>query len=460
MGTDRTVPDSRARSRRRHLLRIWADLAAVDPFPQLDRWLAQRMRRERSFGKRDRQWYTEALFTLVRFAYPALFLEYLRERQPYPADDSAWERRLDEFSHAVNGPAAFRTALFGADFDRLYDVTHARALYDTRSQCSGEGPAASDTLLSPFASAASRTTHVELRLAWHGAPSWVTPFLAHRTTRSGWDTATRDAFIAMQSHRPPAWLRLPDIAAAKRLTAALRDRGYKTEATGLAVRVANPPGLQTLEQLAGGPVHMQDLASQGIGDMVTPQTKESVWDCCTGGGGKALQIATRHPSSRVYASDIRGYKLGELCRRAERGQVPPITTVQWDAARETIPPFAPSGGFDWVLVDAPCSGSGTWRRNPDGRLRWAPSELDALTSLQRRLLHSALRAVRPGGHVVYATCSWFVEENEDVVEQVLERVPSASLQRSMLLGCPGADADTAYAAVIARTMAPSGESVL
>ncbi len=448
-GSDREAGSKRDLSRRRHLLRLWQDLAAIEPFPQLDRWLARRMRRERSFGKRDRRWYTEALFTLVRFAYPALLLAFVRKQPTPPADDTAWQERLDQLANVLKEPAAFRSALFHADFDCIYAFADARARTETGSEAAAGLSAADSALLASFASAASRGTHPKLRLAWHGLAPWVAPLLTRRAARSGWDGTVHDTFLAMQSRRPPAWLRLSDLTAAQRLSSALAARGADAAPAGMAVRVTDPPNVRELEQLAGGPVEMQDLASQGIANRVTPRPGESVWDCCAGAGGKALQIAARHPSARLYASDTRGYKLGELSRRATRAGAPPITTLRWDAARQTRPPFAPSEGFDWVLVDAPCSGSGTWRRNPDGRLRWALSDLEELTALQRRLLRSALAAVKPGGHVVYATCSWFVEENEDVVERVLDTFHSASLRESALLGCPAADADTAYAAVMA-----------
>src|SRR6185437_100511 len=85
------------------------------------------------------------------------------------------------------------------------------------------------------------------------------------------------------------------------------------------------------------------------------------------------------------------------------------------------------GGFDRVLIDAPCSGAGTWRRNPDAKWRLTPADLDSLVDLQRRILDSASRLVKPGGRLVYATCSLFQEENADQVQAFLDAHPDFAL---------------------------------
>jgi len=127
--------------------------------------------------------------------------------------------------------------------------------------------------------------------------------------------------------------------------------------------------------------------------------------------------------------------------------------------------IARHGGFDWVLVDAPCSSSGTWRRNPDARLRSLDDDLPKLNALQSQLLTQAAQCVRPEGKLVYGTCSFHNCENEDIIAAFLEnekleneRLQQASLQNNggwelleqTLLGCPASDSDTMFVAVLRR----------
>jgi 16S rRNA (cytosine967-C5)-methyltransferase len=103
------------------------------------------------------------------------------------------------------------------------------------------------------------------------------------------------------------------------------------------------------------------------------------------------------------------------------------------------------------LVDAPCSSSGTWRRNPDARWRFAPADTAELVVLQQKILHNSAVAVRVGGHLVYATCSWQVSENEAQVALFLQSNPTFSLISQAMLGAPQIDADTMFVAVLKRS---------
>jgi len=154
----------------------------------------------------------------------------------------------------------------------------------------------------------------------------------------------------------------------------------------------------------------------------------------------------------VYATDLREAPLRDLKKRAKRGGFASIRAYPWDG--ESTPDFgravAKRGGFERVLVDAPCSGSGTWRRNPDGRLRTEPWQLVKITETQSRLLDLAAGSVKPGGLLVYATCSWFCEENEDVTSAFAAKHPEFELVEQRLHGSPQLDADTTFSAVFKR----------
>ncbi|MFO7610035.1 MAG: RsmB/NOP family class I SAM-dependent RNA methyltransferase, partial [Candidatus Krumholzibacteriia bacterium] len=202
-----------------------------------------------------------------------------------------------------------------------------------------------------------------------------------------------------------------------------------------------------------GRVDVQDLASQRIGQAVDAQPGQVVWDCCAGAGGKSLQLAALlEGKGAVHATDLYENKLKDLRKRARRAGWANLRAGLWDGDR--LPDFGPEvdrrGGFDRVLVDAPCSGSGTWRRHPDGRLRFAADQLPDLAAVQASLLETAAGAVRPGGLLVYATCSWFTAENEDVVAGFLAARPEFALREQRLHGNPQEDADTTFTAVMER----------
>lgn len=152
-----------------------------------------------------------------------------------------------------------------------------------------------------------------------------------------------------------------------------------------------------------GRIEIQDASSQAaVADLGLPGR---ALDMCAGGGGKALALASLGWS--VTASDIDMGRMGDLPNRAARGG--------HDIGICPAERLAPDAQFDLVFVDAPCSGSGTWRRTPDAKWALTQTRLDDLTGLQREILDRATRHVAPGGQLVYATCSLLQSENEDQV---------------------------------------------
>ena len=179
------------------------------------------------------------------------------------------------------------------------------------------------------------------------------------------------------------------------------------------LRLTKRAALSGLPEFKRGLFELQDEGSQLIGELLAPQAGARVLDLCAGAGGKSLQLAAlMGDRGTVWACDVDPRRLGRANLRITRSGATCIVTRElsglddaWLAAQR--------GTFDAVLVDAPCSGSGTLRRNPD--LKWRTLDLDALGVLQRKLLAAALALAKPGGRVVYATCSLLREENEDVV---------------------------------------------
>jgi 16S rRNA (cytosine967-C5)-methyltransferase len=165
---------------------------------------------------------------------------------------------------------------------------------------------------------------------------------------------------------------------------------------------------------------MQDEGSQIAALLVEAKPGEKVIDFCAGAGGKTLAIAaTMQNKGRILAWDSSAARLKQMQKRLARAGVSNVVThVLTDESDPFIKRHKDSA--DWVVVDAPCSGSGTWRRNPDLKWRFTPEDLQEVKALQASILASAARLVRPGGRLVYITCSVFADENLQQVKQFIE----------------------------------------
>ncbi len=193
------------------------------------------------------------------------------------------------------------------------------------------------------------------------------------------------------------------------------------------IRIKSRPALGQMDSFKKGAFEIQDEGSQLIGLLVGAQPGMQVVDFCAGAGGKTLAIAaTMQNKGRLIACDVLE---GRLIRSRER-----ITRAHADNIQ--IRPLASendkwvkrSGAiYDRVLVDAPCSGTGVWRRNPDARWKQLGPEVAELVALQARILNSAARLVKPGGRLIYATCSLLPDENQNQIETFLAAHPEFSV---------------------------------
>ena len=244
-------------------------------------------------------------------------------------------------------------------------------------------------------------------------------------------------------------LRTTREALASRLAAA----GVETEPAaraphGLVVRAGNP----LLTPVAGtGLFVVQDEASQLVGAFVEARPGERVLDTCASPGGKTTQMAAdMEDRGTIVAADVRPRRVELLVRGVAESGSRIIRVVHADAAMALPVPAV----FDAVLVDAPCSGLGTLRRDPDIKWRRTPDELLVLAARQRQMLEHAAAAVRPGGRVVYSTCSSEPEENEEVVEALLAGHPAFARDRADLRTSPFRDGlEAFFAARLVRSSA-------
>ena len=208
--------------------------------------------------------------------------------------------------------------------------------------------------------------------------------------------------------------------------------GAPTRISPLGIILPSHVRVRSWPEFEEGLIDLQDEGSQLVALAVGAKPGETVVDACAGAGGKTLTLSSMMKNSgRVLSFDPDAQKLQELKKRARRAALTNIETHAVDFGR--FPP-ALAGRADRVLVDAPCTGSGRLRRQPDARWRFGEAEVVAFPALQARLLLRAIDAVRPGGLIVYATCSLLAEENEGVVERVCEtdpRVRPVSLESTL-----------------------------
>lgn len=302
-------------------------------------------------------------------------------------------RRLRSASHAAGGPPGGRAAMLGL---LRQEGRAAEPLFDG----SGYGPAPLTGAERAALAAPVPAAPEPVRLDY---PDWLDGPLRH---------ALGEGFEAAMSalrERAGLWLRVNrlkgDAAAA---VAALAGDGVTAEPGGWtlapdALRVTGGArGVARSRAYAEGLVEIQDVASQAAARVGAARPGETVLDFCAGGGGKTLALgAEMAGEGRLLVHDADPARMADLGKRAARAGL----TV------ETADPGALAGQCDLVFVDAPCSGSGAWRRNPDAKWRLTPTRLAELTALQDEVLDAAAACVRPGGRLVYATCSLLAEEN-------------------------------------------------
>ncbi|MEP7129786.1 MAG: RsmB/NOP family class I SAM-dependent RNA methyltransferase [Sphingomicrobium sp.] len=192
-----------------------------------------------------------------------------------------------------------------------------------------------------------------------------------------------------------------------------------------------PPGSRIDDQpvYRSGLAEVQDEGSQLIAVACEPKNGERLLDLCAGAGGKALALAAAAPQSLILATDTNRARLAKLPPRAERAEAR-IETRLLNAPHELAELADWRALGDLVLVDAPCSGSGTWRRNPEGRWRLTPERLDRVIQVQQHLLDMAAELVRPGGRLVYAVCSLLSREGAGQIEAFLIRHSSWIVQET------------------------------
>jgi 16S rRNA (cytosine967-C5)-methyltransferase len=211
---------------------------------------------------------------------------------------------------------------------------------------------------------------------------------------------------------------------------ALQADGYAAQATPFSpvgIRLRDKPALNKHALFLSGKFEVQDEGSQLLGLLLAPKRNDMVVDFCAGAGGKTLMLgALMNSQGRLYAWDISEKRLTNLKPRLKRSGLsnvqPQLIAHENDSKVKRL-----AGKIDRVLVDAPCSGLGTLRRNPDLKFRQSPQSVAELNEKQTAILASAARLLKQGGRLVYATCSLLQEENQSIVQAFLAAHPDFTL---------------------------------
>lgn len=248
-------------------------------------------------------------------------------------------------------------------------------------------------------------------------PEWVTEKLA-----TLYGEHARDLLVALQAEAPVD-LRVnrlkADLEHAVSELAAEEVTALPTVYSPLGLRLESRVNLPATKSFRAGLVEVQDEGSQLVALLADARPGMTVIDFCAGAGGKTLALAAQMENKgRLVASDVSAGRLERAQVRLRRGGVHNVTRRTLDGEGDKWVKRQ-AGSFDRVLVDAPCTGTGTWRRNPDAKWRLTEDTLADLVQTQAAILRRAARLVKPGGRLIYATCSLLVEENEAQIDSFL-----------------------------------------
>ena len=363
-------------------------LAAILPMTQpADAVLSQYFRAHPQLGQHDRAFVADTVFALLRRRYGLEF---------HTGADTARRLLLAYFNRVEGMSLRQLEPLFGADAE------WAAALKASR-----------ETTETPLA------VNAEL-------PAWLADMLAPQMT-------AEEILALGRALQQPAPLDLrvnPLLTSRDEVLRTLAADGIAAAATPyspLGVRLAGKPALNRHPLFTAGKVEVQDEGSQLLCYLVAPKRREMVVDFCAGAGGKTLLLgALMQSAGRLYAFDISESRLNKLTPRLRRSQLSNVHPQLLDSENDQrVKRLARK--IDRVLVDAPCSGFGTLRRNPDLKWRQSAQGIAELSVKQRAILAAAASLVKPGGRLVYATCSFLKMENRDVVADFLASHPSFKL---------------------------------
>ena len=365
-----------------------------DPMPS-DRWLARYFYQNRKkVGSRDRKFLSETIYAIFRHKS---FLEaWVEKAKPRPVMGEL------EKAECLCLYAAAKEGLIGKeDFCEIFKQS-AKVYAALREHLlpEGGGPKSKE----------------EMMALLYSFPLW----LVHRWAEA-FGVLETERLIGFFQQRPLLVLRANTLKISrKRLVDLFRRMDVEANPTILSyfgLILQERRNVFDTPAFRDGWFEVQDEGSQMVCQKMDPRPGESIWDVCAGGGGKSLLLAAMMENKgRIVATDLRSYKLEELKKRAKRAGVFNIFPAELDRMADLK---LAQRGFDRILVDAPCSGTGTLGRNPDAKWKLASAWFEALPKEQLAILEKALPYLAEHGKLYYATCSVEAAENEEIVKTFL-----------------------------------------
>jgi 16S rRNA (cytosine967-C5)-methyltransferase len=270
----------------------------------------------------------------------------------------------------------------------------------------------------------------EFIATFHSHPLWLV-----KTWLNTYGKEETQALCQANNELPPLTLRVNTLKISRAtLEEKLQAEDFSCLTTRFSpdgINLPDPPRpIQKTTFFKEGLLRLQDEASQLVSYLVSPQSGERILDVCAGSGGKTSHLAALMKNEgRIVAMDRDAEKIEQLKKDASRMGVSIIETIQADLNHPLSPEFLEK--FDHVLVDAPCSGTGTLRRNPEIKWRLKSSDINTQTKAQKMILQNAAVAVKKGGCLIYCTCSMLPAENDDVVRQFLADCPQFTSEISL-----------------------------
>jgi len=264
------------------------------------------------------------------------------------------------------------------------------------------------------------------------------------------DEVKNDEFLLSHFVRPLVWLRIRRDKKEEVITF-LKSKEIEfgtTDKSEFAISVEADEPIHETEIFEKGWVEIQDLSSQLTGNYYRPEEGQYWYDACAASGGKSLLLMDMGVRIGLTVSDIRSSVLENLKVRFERNKIYKYTMLVADLANE-LPAQLVAESFDAIILDVPCSGSGTWGRNPENRLNFDMAKLRGYTALQEKILVNVLPLLNEGGRIIYSTCSVFKAENIGVLK-VLAKHPAYKVTKSELITGHPQKSDTLFVAEITR----------
>lgn len=233
------------------------------------------------------------------------------------------------------------------------------------------------------------------------------------------DPAVADAYLPWFQAQIPLFI-VPYQGKEAILKRELEKRGIAFTQAAHALCLEN--GQDISEMVENGLCRVQDFASaKSVLNLPNKESVQTIWDACAGAGGKTLMLREEFPDASITASDKRASILENLKIRFQKAQLKPVHTFTYNLEndRENM---TPKTSYDLVVADVPCSGSGTWRHNPEQAVFFDIASLSQITERQKKIVRNAIEHISPRGVFVYITCSVFKQENQDVVQWIVNNL--------------------------------------